>query len=89
VSAALQYFYNLLAWFSGHTINQPMLICDPSRPPSSESLLQRFRLAEPLKGISSNILDQIIDLSENFGITLLPLQIIFPPSLDHSSLTLQ
>jgi hypothetical protein len=56
-----------------------MLVCDPPRPPPGEPLLQRLRFTEPLKRTTSNVLNQIIDLSENFEVILLPMQIVFPP----------
>ena len=60
------------------SINNSMFLGDAPGPIPRKILLERFRLADALKGRPLNIFDQFIDSLENLFISSEPILIIFP-----------
>jgi len=81
VIAALCYFENLVRCCAGDAIDQPMFVSDPPRPPSSKLAPERFRLTKPLKRTTLSIFDEGVDLSKDFCVGALPMQIVVPSLL--------
>ena len=59
-------------------VHQTMLVIDTPRPISREITLERFGLANPLKGRSKNVLDDLVDSLQQFAIALLKPLVITP-----------
>ena len=64
--------------FSLDGVYQSMLRVDTSAPESLQFMPQRFWLAQPLVSVADNILDKLIDPSEDLLVRLFPVQIVFP-----------
>lgn len=61
-----------------NAINEPMLPCDPARPPTRQFPFQSLRLTQALEGIPARILDQRIDPDQDRWVILEPMLIIVP-----------
>src|SRR5688572_20207032 len=55
--------------FAGDAIDQPVLAGHASRPPSLQSMFERLGLAKPTEGIASDILNEVVDRSQNLRIS--------------------
>ena len=73
VIPALDDFHDLLAWAAHDTIDKPMLVRDPPRPPPCERTLQGFRLTDACEGVAFDVSDQGVDLLGGSRIVLLPI----------------
>lgn len=59
-------------------INQPVLLCNTSRPETFEIVLKRFGLASTSKRMALTFFDQSIEFSKRFRIIIQQSQIVLP-----------
>jgi len=59
-------------------IHKAMLIINTPTPATGVISFERLRLSNAFKGRAKGIFDQNIDSFQNFGIGLLPIQVLFP-----------
>jgi hypothetical protein len=55
-----------------HRINEPVLLGDSSGPSSSQFMLEGFRFADPVKGVSQDILNELQDAESGIAIRFHP-----------------
>lgn len=81
---ALSDFDLLSLALTAYPINQAMFASDAARPPSGENIFKGLWFPEPLKRITRDVFDEIIDGLENFCVLFLPLNVFFPSYLSPS-----
>ena len=74
----LSQFERLGFTLAGHSIHHAIFFSDPTRPPSAEVTLQRLRFANSEERCSHCLLDHFIDALMRFGVSGLPVKIVFP-----------
>lgn len=60
------------------TVNESMLLCNPSGPPPFQIFLERLWLADSREPVPQSISDDIVDPLEDFAVLFLPVQVVFP-----------
>jgi hypothetical protein len=61
-----------------HSVNEAVFLSNPARPLPFELIAQRLRLTDALEGVTQYVPDQLVDPTDQFGIGLLPGNILAP-----------